>query len=168
MAIQDLQLFFSNPANGDSIIGNGVDVVSGQVIDQNVNQGLFTGPGGAEITPFLFAKMHTAMVGGTSVQVVLQDSADNITFADVQSAAAVLLASATANALLAAFRIPRSTRRYMRVVYRVVGNVTGGIAISNLLLDVDNIDIWMRKAGVTVAEPTGAADMSVAQGILEQ
>lgn len=166
--ILDLQNYLSNPASGDSVIGNGTDQVSGNVLDQNIQNGLFTGPGGAEIAPFVFAKMHSAAVGGTSVQFVIQDSADNVTYADAILGDVVLVASAVANKVMMARRLNRSHRRYIRGVWRTVGNVTGGIGIAVLALDVDNIDLAMRGATQTVSVPSGAADESVAQGILEQ
>lgn len=165
--ILDLQNYLSNPASGDSVVGNGVDVVSGQVIDQDVKSGIFTGPGGAEIAPFVFAKVDTALVGGTSIQFVVQDSADNVTFADVILGDVITVANASANKILFTRRINRSMRRYIRGLYRLVGNVTAGVAVAMLALDVDGIDLSMRSATTTVAEPTGAADESIAGGVLE-
>lgn len=58
--------------------------------------------------------------GAATVQVVLQDSADNASFADVMTLTpALALAALTANKMLAAVRFPGVLRRYTRVVYRV-------------------------------------------------
>ena len=166
--ITDLQQYLSNPASGDSVIANGVDVASGQVIDQNVSNGLFSGPGGAEIAPYVFAKVAPAgaLAGGTSIQVVVQDAPDNATWTDRILGDVVTTATAVNNYILFTRRLNRSMARYIRVVYRIVGNMTAGTCIAQILLDVDQVDIAMRKAGVTVAEPTGAADESIGNGVL--
>lgn len=86
---------------------------------------------------YLFAKVNTAVTGGTSIQVVLQDSADNSSFADVQSAKAVPVASATANAVLAKMRLPIGLRRYLRVAWRNVGANAAGTGSAWIVKDVD-------------------------------
>lgn len=57
--------------------------------------------------------------GGATVQVVLQDSADNSTFADVVAGPAVAVASVTAGTTLLQVQPPTGMRRYFRVVWRV-------------------------------------------------
>lgn len=62
----------------------------------------------------------TATSGGSAtVQAVLQDSADNSTFADVVAGPAVAVASVTAGTSLLRQKIPSGTRRYIRIVWRV-------------------------------------------------
>lgn len=87
---------------------------------------------------YVYAKMDAALVGaGASIQVVLQDSADNSTFADADFGRVVPVASATANADLARLRIPLGLRRYLRVVFRISGaTTTAGTASAMLALDV--------------------------------
>lgn len=87
---------------------------------------------------YVYAKMDAALVGaGASIQVVLQDSADNSTFADAESGRVVPVASATANAELARLRVPLGLRRYLRVVFRISGaTTTAGTASAMLALDV--------------------------------
>lgn len=87
---------------------------------------------------YVYAKMDAALVGaGASIQVVLQDSADNSTFADAESGRIVPVASATANAELARLRVPLGLRRYLRVVFRISGaTTTAGTASAMLALDV--------------------------------
>lgn len=87
---------------------------------------------------YVYAKMDAALAGaGASIQVVLQDSADNSTFADAEAGRVVPLASATANAELARLRVPLGLRRYLRVVFRISGaTTTGGTASAMLALDV--------------------------------
>lgn len=57
--------------------------------------------------------------GAATIQAVLQDSADNVTFADVVAGAAVAVANATAGAVLLQVTPPPGMRQYWRVVYRV-------------------------------------------------
>lgn len=110
----------------------GTDVISTNVYDTGA------APDSGAGEPFwLFARMATALVGGTSIQVVLQDSADNVTFADKQAGPPVLLAAATANAILAKMRVPVGLRRYLRVVFRSVGTTTAGTADAYLVKDVE-------------------------------
>jgi len=87
---------------------------------------------------YIYAKMDAALAGaGSSIQVVLQDSADNSTFADAEAGRVVALASATANAELARLRAPIGLRRYLRVVFRISGATTsGGTASAMLVKDV--------------------------------
>jgi hypothetical protein len=87
---------------------------------------------------FLYAKMDAALAGaGSSIQVVLQDSADNTTFADAEAGKVTALAAATANAELARLRFPIGLRRYLRVVFRISGATTsGGTASAMLVKDV--------------------------------
>lgn len=65
--------------------------------------------------------------GSATVQAVLQDSADNSTFADVVAGPAVAKASCTAGASLLQLQLPVGLRRYMRVAYRIgVADLTAG------------------------------------------
>ena len=62
----------------------------------------------------------TATSGGSAtIQAVLQDSADNATFADVVAGPAVAVANATAGAVLLQVQPPPGMRRYWRIVYRI-------------------------------------------------
>lgn len=62
----------------------------------------------------------TATSGGSAtIQAVLQDSADNATFADVVAGAAVAVANATAGTALLQLQPPPGMRRYWRIVYRI-------------------------------------------------
>jgi len=85
----------------------------------------------------IYAKMVAALVGaGASIQAVLQDSADNSSFAVIQSGPVVPLASAVANATLARFSIPLGTRRYLRIGWVISGaTTTGGTASAYIILD---------------------------------
>lgn len=57
--------------------------------------------------------------GGATVQAVLQDSADGVTFADVVAGAAVAVANVVAGAVLLAVQPPPGMRQYFRLVWRV-------------------------------------------------
>lgn len=62
----------------------------------------------------------TATSGGSAtVQAVLQDSADNSSWADVAMGPAVAVASVTAGATLMQIQPPVGMRRYFRVAWRV-------------------------------------------------
>lgn len=68
--------------------------------------------------------VQTPCVGaGASVQFVLQDSADNVTFADVLLGPVRAVAALTQGAGLYVGSYPLNMRRYTRVVYRVTGAV---------------------------------------------
>jgi hypothetical protein len=87
---------------------------------------------------YVFAKMDAALVGaGASIQVVLQDSADNSAWADAEAGRVIGVAAAVANSDLARLRVPLGLRRYLRVVFRISGaTTTGGTASAMLTLDV--------------------------------
>lgn len=62
----------------------------------------------------------TATSGGSAtVQAVLQDSADNTTFADVVIGKAIAVASVTAGSILLQVQPPPGMREYSRIVYRI-------------------------------------------------
>lgn len=128
--ILDTQETFSEAQAVASAVG---DVVSTNVLDT----GDATDKGIGE-PMFLYAKMVGALAGaGSAIQVVLQDSADNNTFADATAGKVVPLASATANAEIAKLRLPIGLRRYLRVAYRISGaTASGGTASAYLAKDV--------------------------------
>lgn len=85
---------------------------------------------------YLFVNVSTTFVGaGASLTVTLQDSADNVTFADIAGVGGVIpVANLTAGK---AFQVglPIPTRRYTRVNYTVTtGPFTAG-AVSAHLID---------------------------------
>lgn len=57
--------------------------------------------------------------GSATVQAVLQDSADNSTYADVIAGAAIAVASLTAGTSMLQIQPPIGLRRYIRIVYRI-------------------------------------------------
>jgi len=66
-----------------------------------------------------FCSTSATSGGSATVQAVLQDSADNSTFADVIAGAVVAVASVTAGTALLQVQPPPGMRRYWRVVWRV-------------------------------------------------
>ncbi len=93
----------------------------------------------------------TATSGGSAtVQAVLQDSADNSTFADVLAGPALAVANVTQGAVLLQACPPLGLRRYTRIVYRVgVAALTAGKFDAYVSMDVQrNI---ARPSGFTVA-----------------
>lgn len=89
----------------------------------------------------------TATSGGSAtVQAVLQDSADNSTFADVVAGPAVAVAGVTAGTALLQIQPPPGMRRYSRVAYRV------GTAV----LTAGKFDAYVSNAlQLNVARPSG-------------
>jgi len=62
----------------------------------------------------------TATSGGSAtIQAVLQDSADNSSFADVVAGPAVAVASAVAGTVLLQLQPPVGMRQYWRIAYRI-------------------------------------------------
>lgn len=70
----------------------------------------------------------TATTGtGATVQAVLQDSADNVTFNDVVAGPVNAIGAVVKGAVLLQLQPPPGMRRYWRVVYRVgTGTLTAG------------------------------------------
>lgn len=93
---------------------------------------------GEELFIYVKTKAAFTSAGAGTLQVVLQDSADNSTFADVQSLTpAKALANLTANTDLVRSRLPIGSRRYIRLAYRVgTAAMTAGTVDAFLSLDV--------------------------------
>lgn len=77
--------------------------------------------------------------GAATVQAVLQDSADNATFADVMAVTpALALAALGANKTLGLSRFPGTLRRYTRVAWRVgTAVLTAGSLSAFVVMDTD-------------------------------
>jgi hypothetical protein len=86
---------------------------------------------------WLLVRCRTTFAGGTSLACKLQDSADGSTFADTPIVgSAVALASLVAGAWQLRVRVPRGTRQYLRIVYTIVGTMSGSSTIDAGLSDV--------------------------------
>lgn len=91
----------------------------------------------------------TATSGGSAtVQAVLQDSADNSSFADVVAGKAFAVANVTAGTQLLAVQPPPGMRRYWRVAWRI-----GTAALTAGKFDAFVTNTLQRN----VAEPSGFA-----------
>ena len=176
--ILDGSNFFSSLSLGDVITTVGATVgdhASTNVIDCGVYGASFSAVanGGAYVNPFLVAKVHTAFTTTTTtgtLQLVLQESSDNVTFTDLMVSPIynVNNGDLTANQLLLAIRMPQIKKRYIRLAYRVAGEtLTAGSIIAFLTMDADLIDLYLRKATGYISFPTGAMNQSQANGVLD-
>lgn len=134
--ILDNQTIYSNAqavtATGDTASTNSYDHGLG-----NSGVGMAVPGGGL----WLIVKTNAAVTSGgaATVQAVLQDSADNTTFADVMTLnAPAALAALGANRTIAIARFPGVLRRYTRVVYRVgTAALTAGTFSAFPVMDTD-------------------------------
>ncbi len=130
--ILDNQAVFANAqavtALGDTPSTNSYDTGPGN-----------SGPGYGDL--WLLAKVNTGFTSGGAgtLQAVLQDSADNSSFADVMAMSpALALAALGANKAIATVRLPGNLRRYIRVTWRVgTAAMTAGTASAFVVLDAD-------------------------------
>lgn len=103
------------------------------------NAGVGLAHGGGAL--WLIAKTVAAVTSGgaATVQAVLQDSADNTTFADVMTLnAPAAIAALGANKAIAISRFPAVLRRYTRVVWRVgTATLTAGSFSAFVVMDTD-------------------------------
>lgn len=98
----------------------------------------------------LWVKAHCSTAatsgGSATLQAVLQDSADNATFADVVAGPVIALANLTAGALLLAVQPPPGMRQYWRIVWRV----------ATAALTAGNFDAYVSNTiQRNVARPSG-------------
>jgi hypothetical protein len=99
-----------------------VTAVSTNVLDMGVAQP----DQGQGVAKWVSAYVDAAFASGTSIAVVLQDSADNSTFAAILTGPVVATAALVAGAVMAAFALPMKHRRYLRLSYTVVGTFDAG------------------------------------------
>ena len=128
-------------STGDTASTNVYDADSAESSDSGLNDELW----------FNVICSTTATSGGSAtVQAVLQDSADNSTFADALVGAVLPVASVTQGAVLLQACPPLGLRRYTRIVYRVgTAALTAGKFDAFVSIDVQrNI---ARPSGFTVA-----------------
>jgi hypothetical protein len=143
MGYLDSELIFSA---AQAITANG-DTASTNVYDT----GGANGQGAAGLTGenlWLNVLVNTSFTTGTAATIaaVLQDSADNSTFADIAVGAVTTAANATAKTALLQIQPPPTMRRYWRVVARVgTGTMTAG-----------KIDAYLSNTiQLNVARPSG-------------
>lgn len=105
---------------------------------------------GAEQYLFIRTGAAFTSAGAGTLQIVLQDSADNSSWADVQASPAYALAALTANKVLLQSRLPIGLRRYLRVAYRVAtAAMTAGTVDAFMVADEQSNTAY--ASGFTVA-----------------
>ncbi len=135
----DSQEIFSEAQSIISAVG---DVVSTNVYDAGAASDIGNGE-----EMFVYVKTNAAVVGaGSSVQVVLQHSVDNATWADLATAPVVGATQAIANTVLARFAVPIGTRRYLRLAYRISGGATSAGSVSGYLVLDPQYNVAYRSA----------------------
>lgn len=72
--------------------------------------------------------------GGTNLDIALQDSADDSSFANVATTGATLTASLTAGKTFE-FKLPSEIRRYLRLNYTITGTHTAGKVYAGIVQD---------------------------------
>lgn len=104
-----------------------VTAVSTNVVDAGATKAASIGRDIGSGTPmFLEVSVASTMTGAGTLTIVLQDSADNTTFADVLSSAALAVATLTAGKSYYV-PLPAGMRRYVRANYVITsGPFTGG------------------------------------------
>lgn len=119
-------------ATGDTASTNSYDHGPG-----NSGTGAYSPGGGL----WLVCKTAAAVTSGgaATAQAVLQDSADNSTFADVMTVTpALALAALGANKVMSMVRFPGTLRRYTRVVWRIgTAVLTAGSFSAFVVMDAD-------------------------------
>lgn len=79
----------------------------------------------------------TTFAGGTSIAFKLQDSADDSTFADTElETDAIVTATLVAGYEAINVPLPQNLRRYIKMVYTVVGTMTAGKINAHLVMGV--------------------------------
>jgi hypothetical protein len=121
-------------SNGQAVTSTG-DTASTDVYDTGAAADV-----GIGYDVYMHVKTRAAFTSGGAgtLQVVLQDSADNSSWADVQTLTpARALAALGANTEIVRARLPIGLRRYIRFAYRVgTAAMTAGTVDAHLALDV--------------------------------
>ncbi len=128
--INDKDLIFSDGQNcfvTDNEVNSTNDVDVG-VADPNQGAGA-----GKKV---VHVEVNTAITGGTSIQIIVRDSADDATYNDLYMGPAIAIGALTAvGKTLLNLPLPPTHRRYLRVVYKCVGAVAAGKADAYLNLN---------------------------------
>lgn len=102
------------------------DVASTNVYDTGQTNGA-VGLTGENLWLNVVVNTTVTSAGAPTLSPVLQDSADNATFADVMIGPQYLKAAMVAGAVLWQVQLPVQTRRYLRLVYRLgTADLTAG------------------------------------------
>jgi hypothetical protein len=118
-----------------------VSANSSNVIDQGPNA--MTGLIGQTSQGALFVRCTQSFAGGTSLAIALVSADDAGLSANLLThwnSGPIALASLTAKAMLAATRIPpQRLRRYLGLVYTVVGTMTAGAVLAGIAEDLPSV-----------------------------
>jgi hypothetical protein len=125
----------NRPSNSQSVIANGATVVSTDSIDL-LTANRNPGRGGSMR---VVVNVMTTLVGGTSIQAQLIESASgNLSSPTVlASGPAVAVADAVAGAELLDVAMPDTAKRYLGLQYVVVGNATAGAVSAHVVAGTD-------------------------------
>jgi hypothetical protein len=116
-------------ADAQAATDHTADTASTNVYDTGMSDGLGASLGLTGERLWIVATVNTAVTsaGAATVQAVLQDSADNVTFADAVAGPVVAKANAVVGAVLLEVQPPPGLRRYLRLVWRIgVADLTAG------------------------------------------
>lgn len=95
-----------------------------------------------------FATVTKDFADGTSIQAVLQTSADNSAWSELARGPVVAVADLKAGKKLAAIDVPHGAKRYLRAAYVVTGTFTAGTVHASLALDVDGNNRGQIASGI--------------------
>ncbi|HVW78513.1 MAG TPA: hypothetical protein VHB45_12930 [Alloacidobacterium sp.] len=115
MGMLDSQLIFSE---GQAVTNTG-DTASTNVYEADNAQLGDAGQTGENLWVQAICTTTATSGGGATVQAVLQDSADSVTYADVVAGPAVPVASVVAGKVLLDVQPPPGMRQYWRIAWRV-------------------------------------------------
>ncbi|MFL9916405.1 hypothetical protein PQR75_13640 [Paraburkholderia fungorum] len=114
---------------------------SSNVIDQGPNA--MTGLIGQTSQGALFVRCMQTFTGGTSLAIALvsaDDTALSTNLITHFNTGPILLANLTAKAMIAATRIPpQRMRRYLGLIYTVVGTMTAGAVLAGIAEDLQSV-----------------------------
>lgn len=131
-----------------------VTAPSTDVIDLQNARNLGGGNQGSAL-PAILCLVAVAFAGGTSLQVQLQTSPDNLTWTTEVETPAIPLAQLTLGARLAKFQLPDYSvkQRYLRLNYVIVGTMSGGSAVNaGIVLNPDDVNEGgLYPSGFTVS-----------------
>lgn len=96
----------------------------------------------------LFVSATAAFAGGTSVQAVLETSADYVTFTALASGPVVDIADLKAGKQIAVIDVPHGAKRYLRASYTVAGTFTAGKVHASLMMNADGNNKGQIVSGI--------------------
>jgi hypothetical protein len=114
-------------AEGQAVTSHSADTASTNVYDNGSAVLGDAGQTGEHLWVQALVSTTPTSSGSATIQAVLQDSADNSSFADVVAGPVIAYASAPAGTQLLAVQPPPGMRRYWRIAWRIgVADLTAG------------------------------------------